>query len=63
MIDVGCEYYVGDEDCYKCLKKGLLFHCEGCEFVSTHKGLTITNVSPDEMCDLMCGNAEEGEQK
>lgn len=31
MIDVGCGYYVGDEDCHKCIKKGLLFHCDGCE--------------------------------
>lgn len=30
MIDVGCRYYVGDEDCHKCLLKGLLFDCSGC---------------------------------
>lgn len=33
MIDTGCHYYVGDEDCHKCLWKGLVFMCSGCEVI------------------------------
>lgn len=33
-IDTGCMYYVGDEDCHKCIKKGLLFNCDGCSELS-----------------------------
>ena len=36
-IDTGCMYYVGDEDCHKCIKKGLLFNCEGCNELNEQK--------------------------
>lgn len=31
MVEYGCKYYVGDEDCQKCAKYGLIMTCAGCK--------------------------------
>lgn len=30
IVHTDCCWYVGDEDCHKCLLKGLLFNCTNC---------------------------------